>query len=54
MCSTEDDSEALSEMQQKFKEGSQHVSIFFEKDGHFLQKTRADFLSKAIKFLAKT
>jgi len=51
VCSTEDDSELELEMQKKFQNGHNKLSICFEKDGHFLQKTRASFLSRSIQFL---
>jgi hypothetical protein len=52
-CSGEDDSEVLSEVKEKLQSGVRHISICFEKDGHFLQKTRADFVSKCVQFLSE-
>jgi pimeloyl-ACP methyl ester carboxylesterase len=50
-CSTEDDSQLEVEMQKNLQDGNDKLSICFEKDGHFLQKTRAGFLARTIKFL---
>ncbi|KAI6209429.1 hypothetical protein M3Y96_00220600 [Aphelenchoides besseyi] len=44
----EEDSEIEEEIQKAVESGKKNVSVMFEKDGHFLQKTRAAFLAQMI------
>lgn len=41
----------MTETKKLLEDGTRHLSILFEQDGHFLQKTRADFIAQSIDFV---
>lgn len=54
VCATSaEDPETEAEVEKAIKSGERHISVLFERDGHFLQKTRAVFLADAIAWLLK-
>ncbi|KAI1724209.1 serine aminopeptidase, s33 domain-containing protein [Ditylenchus destructor] len=54
ICTTlEDDDDIIHNALREFGNGQKHLGVFFEKEGHFLQKHRARFLAENIVHLLK-